>query len=74
MDADYLLRVLPLSSELRASLERFRAGAGPLSMDELTDLRELVGQRLQTHGFGPDYESTPEGRRLEQLIDDLDVE
>ena len=74
IDADYLLRVLPLSSNLRASLERFRAGAGALSIDELTDLRELVGQRLQTHGFGPDYEPTPEGRRLEQLIDDLDVD
>jgi hypothetical protein len=32
-------------------------------------LRELVGDRLQQVGFDENYSLTPEGERLEELID-----
>jgi hypothetical protein len=33
------------------------------------ELRELVGDRLAAVGFDADYRPTPEGMRLEELID-----
>jgi hypothetical protein len=71
LDADYLLRVLDLPPELRERLEAFRAGTNFLSNEDRVDLRELVGERLLEVGFDKDYKPTPEGKRLEQLIDDL---
>jgi hypothetical protein len=69
VDADYLLRVLPLEAGLRARLEAFRVGQAPLYNADRAELRELVGDRLAEVGFDADYRPTPEGRRLEELID-----
>ena len=73
LDADYLLRVLDLDPALRARLEEFRAGAAYLSNSDRNQLRDLVGDRLLVVGFDENYNLTPEGTRLEQLIDDLFV-
>jgi hypothetical protein len=51
VDADYLLRVLPLEEGLRARLEEFRLGRAPLYNADRAELRELVGDRLATVGF-----------------------
>jgi hypothetical protein len=69
VDADYLLRVLPLDEGLRARLEEFRLGRAPLYSADRTELRELVCDRLAAVGFDPDDRPTPEGKRLEELID-----
>jgi hypothetical protein len=69
VDADYLLRVLPLEPGLRARLVAFRRGEAPLYNADRAELRELVGDRLAEVGFDPDYRPTPEGLRLEELID-----
>jgi hypothetical protein len=42
VDADYLLRVLPLDEGLRARLEEFRLGRAPLYNADRAELRELV--------------------------------
>jgi hypothetical protein len=70
-DADYLLRVLDLEPDLRARLAPFRAGANYLSNSDRDALRDLVGDRLLVVGFDQECNPTPEGKRLEQLIDDL---
>jgi hypothetical protein len=69
VDADYLLRVLPLEEGLRARLEEFRVGRAPLYKADRAELRELVGDRLTAVGFDRDDRPTPEGKRLEELID-----
>jgi hypothetical protein len=69
VDADYLLRVLPLEEDLRGRLEAFRLGRAPLYNADRAELRELVGDRLAAVGFDRDDRPTPEGRRLEELID-----
>ena len=69
VDADYLLRVLPLEEGLRARLEEFRLGRAPLYNADRAELRELVGDRLAAIGFDADDLPTPEGKRLEELID-----
>jgi hypothetical protein len=68
-DADYLLRTLPLESGLRGRLEEFRLGRAPLYNTDRAELRELVGDRLAEVGFDADDRPTPEGLRLEELID-----
>ena len=68
-DADYLLRVLPLESGLRARLEEFRLGRAPLYNADRAELRELVGDRLADVGFDAEDRPTPECLRLEELID-----
>jgi hypothetical protein len=68
-DAHYLLRVLPLEDGLRARLEAFRLGSCPLYNDDRAELRELVGERLADVGFDANDRPTPEGMRLEELID-----
>jgi hypothetical protein len=70
-DIDFMLRALALPDELGERLRLVRAGRGELSADDADRLRDLCGERLQTHGFGPDYTPTEEGRRLERLIDEL---
>jgi hypothetical protein len=69
VDAEYLLRVLPLEPGLRARLEEFRLGRAPLFNADRAELRELVGDRLVAVGFDADDRPTPEGLRLEELID-----
>ena len=69
VDADYLLRALPLEAGLRARLEEFRLGRAPLYNADRAELRELVGDRLAAIGFDADDRPTPEGKRLEELID-----
>ncbi len=71
LDADYLLRVLDLPADLHRRLEAFRQRQGDLSPSDVAELRELVGNRLVEVGFTDDDELTPEGARLEQLIDVL---
>ena len=68
-DADYLLRVLPLSADLRTRLEAFRKSEASLAPADRDRLRELVGDRLVQVGFDENYAPTPEGKRLEELID-----
>ena len=70
-DIDFMLDVLDLTDELRAKLERTQEGQCQLSLEEADKLRDLCGERLQTHGFGPGYELTEEGEKLEALIDRL---
>lgn len=67
----FLLTTLDLPNRLRTALEQARDGSGLISDDEADMLRDLCGDRLQTHGFGPDYEPTPEGVALERMIDRL---
>jgi hypothetical protein len=71
LDADYLLRVLDLPPDLRTRLEAFRQGQSDLSPADLAELRELVGDRLVEVGFTEEDQLTPEGARLEELIDAL---
>ena len=71
LDADYLLRVLELPADLRTRLEAFRKRQGDLGPADLAKLRELVGDRLVEVGFTEHDELTPEGARLEELIDAL---
>ena len=68
-----MLKLLPLPDGLGERLRLVRAGRGELTADDADRLRDLCGERLQTHGFGPDYEPTEEGRCLERLIDELYV-
>jgi hypothetical protein len=69
VDADYLLRLLPLEEDLRARLEEFRLGRAPLYNADRAEPRELVGDSLAAVGFDPADRPTPEGKRLEELID-----
>lgn len=66
-----MLEVLNLPDDLRRRLEEARSGGTTLTLEDLDVLRDLCGERLQTHGFKSDYEPTEEGRRLERLIDEL---
>jgi hypothetical protein len=72
-DVEFMLRVLELPNDLRGKLESAAIGRAELSLDDADQLRDLCGERLQTHGFGPDYKATDEGKRLERLIDELFV-
>jgi hypothetical protein len=72
-DAQFLLDVLDLTEALRKTVNELRMGRTQLSEDDAEKLRDLCGERLQTHGFGEGYEPTTEGRRLEELIDRLFV-
>lgn len=71
-DVRYLLDCLPLDDRLRAALERLPVPLmDHLSEEDVDWLRDLCGERLQTVGFGPNYEPTDEGRLLETLVDKL---
>lgn len=72
-DIAFMLRVLDLSDRMRSKLEKIASGEAGLTVDEADELRDLCGERLQTHGFGPGYEPTQEGVHLERLIDELFV-
>ncbi|MEM0963604.1 MAG: hypothetical protein AAGK21_13825 [Bacteroidota bacterium] len=66
-DASFLLGHLDLTPALRRKLTE----GSELSSDESDDLRDLVCDRLMTHGFDEDYSPNDEGRQLERLIDVL---
>lgn len=70
-EVDLLLAVVRLPSALRQRLRSARANDGIVSDDDAVVLQDLCGTRLQTHGFGPDYEPTAEGSKLEAIIDKL---
>lgn len=70
-DLAFLLRVLDLPRGLRDRIESAMKGHTELTIDDADALRDLCGERLQTHGFGPGYVPTEEGGRLERLIDEL---
>ena len=72
-DIAFMLRVLDLSEDMRNKLEKVASGGAKLTVDEADELRDLCGERLQTHGFGPNYEPTQEGVHLAKLIDELFV-
>lgn len=65
--AAFLLERLELTPALRAKLLE----GADLSVDESDDLRDLVADRLLTHGFDEDYKPNAEGHQLEHLIDVL---
>ena len=70
-EIDFLMYVLELPPSLLESLERARRLGGRVQDDDADALRDLCGERLQTHGFGPTYEPTEEGKQLERMIDRL---
>lgn len=72
-DAVFMLRVLELPSALKLRLESCPTQGTELNDDEADELRDLCGERLQTHGFDDKYDPTDEGVKLESLIDKLFV-
>lgn len=54
-DLDFMLHILDLSSNLRDKLEEPTRGTVQLTLDDADMLRDLCGERLQTHGWrGPE--------------------
>lgn len=71
-EVQYMLKNLPLPKNLEHELNSETNLAGISISDESADeLRDLCTARLDTHGFGKNYELTDEGRILELLIDKL---
>ena len=70
-DAEFLLKELELSEELVSSLRAAIQQKKPLEDSQADQLRDLCGEKLQTHGFDQNYEPNALGRRLEELIDKL---
>ena len=68
---EFMLAKLQIPPGLRAKLEAAQKGAATLTLQDADQLRDLCGDRLQTHGFGENYELTSEGAVLEELIDRL---
>jgi hypothetical protein len=73
-DLDFMIKVLPLSEAQKKKLD---TATGKLKIeisDDLADsLRDLCSERLDEHGFDENYDPTPEGKKLEELIDKLFV-
>jgi len=42
-----------------------------LTEDDYDELRDACGEALQKYGFDQNYQLTPKGKRLEDLIDKL---
>ena len=72
-DADFMLSVLDLPADLREVLAQAPITGITIGEDDADRLRDLCGERLQTHGFDERYNPTKEGQKLEQLIDILFV-
>jgi hypothetical protein len=70
-DIRFMLDRLELQPDLRSALDGLSQTGGEISDEDADQLRDLCGERLQTHGFDQNYELTEEGRRLESLIDAL---
>jgi len=73
-DADCMLRILPVRETLRQRLEDFVSVGLPLTDADKSELRDLVADQLVLQGFDKNYELTPIGQRLEDLIDLLFVD
>lgn len=70
----YLLKVLPLTHDLRRAVEDSSVRlVDQLSPEQVDQLRDLCGERLQAAGFDSRYEPNDEGRLLETLVDKLFV-
>lgn len=72
-DAWFMSEVLELKSELKERLRSTPVEGLELDVDDADFLRDLCGDRLQTHGFDENYKPTDEGFKLENLIDKLFV-
>jgi hypothetical protein len=73
-DVKFMLDKLDaLPPDLRLKLRPMVRNGGILSADDADRLRDVCGDRLQTHGFDRNYDLTVEGRSLELLIDKLFV-
>jgi len=70
-DTQFLKRVLMLPREFKELFESVSIQGISLSEDQADELRDLCGDRLQTHGFDEKYQPTEEGKILEELIDKL---
>lgn len=70
-EIQYMLLALELPAHLRSKLEAVARGEADLLTEEASELRDLVGERLQVHGFDENYEPTGEGKYLEYLVDRL---
>lgn len=70
-DARFMRHVLDLNERLRKVLDEATERGGEVTDDDADQLRDLCGERLQTHGFDDDYKPTEEGQQLERLIDKL---
>jgi len=70
-DIRFMIEHLELPPDLRSSIDQAMHADGKISDDDADQLRDLCGERLQTHGFDRNYEPTAEGHRLEALIDTL---
>lgn len=70
-DIYYIIKHLALPAHLKSALDQAQQNGGEISDDDADSLRDLCGDRLQTHGFDRNYEPTEEGRSLEALVDKL---
>jgi len=73
-DAEFMLRILPVRETLRQRLEDFISLGLPLMDGDKGELRDLVADQLVRQGFDKNYDLTPVGQRLEDLIDLLFVD
>lgn len=70
----YLLRVLDLGVSSRHTIEELKVDVGrALTEEQIDQIRDLCGERLQAVGFNEAYQPTEEGQLLEALIDKLYV-
>jgi hypothetical protein len=72
-DVSFMLRVLELPVSLRDLFASRSDGDVAISDEDADALRDICGERLQTHGFNEHYQPTQEGKQLEELIDKLYV-
>jgi len=64
-----MLRILPVRETLCLRLEDFISLGLPLTDGDKRELRDLVADQLVRQGFDKNYDLTPIGQRLEDLID-----
>ena len=69
-DVQYILEKMPLDQEIKAKIQESSVCL-KLDEDEVSVLRDLCGERLQTEGFDEAYNLTAEGIILEDLVDKL---
>jgi hypothetical protein len=73
-DIQFMFKELSMPEYLRTALEDVANNKkGGLSDEMADELRDLCAERLDTHGFDPEYSPTAVGKILENLIDKLYV-